>query len=433
MFERVLGFSFSSFRAFAVLHAPGDSLWVTFPGRGLRRHVQRGSKIDMGEISDYVAAVIYLDHNATSPLRPEAMEAMAVAARTGGNPSSVHLLGQRANHALETARDAVRGLIGTVDADVVFTGGGTEADLIFLLGVARARRQEVQATRISVSDLEHPAVQEAATLLGQEGFDVERLPVSPDGTVDIVGMQLDDKTAWLALMLANNETGAIQPIREVAELARASQVLMLCDGVQAAGKIPIEFDAWGLDVLTLSAHKFGGPRGIGAMVMRRGLRISCLWGGGEQEGGTRPGTVPMPLVAGMGAAATLARAQLAEHGAVVECQRDRLQALCLALGEAHVIAGEALRLPNTLSITFDGVSASALVQRLSTEEVMIGTGAACHGNHVGSLTLGAMGVSAMRARGVVRISLGWSTTDDEIERAGTAIGRAVVSIRGESS
>ncbi|MEZ4272517.1 MAG: cysteine desulfurase family protein [Myxococcota bacterium] len=372
--------------------------------------------------------MMYLDHNATTPMRSAALRALIEAAGEAGNPSSVHSFGRRAQNRLEDARDSVRQLVGTAAADVVFTSGGTEAILLFILAMARQRRQTSGAQRILLSGIEHPVVLEAARTLAEEGFTREFMAVKPEGRICVDTAQFAPSVALACLMLANNETGAVQPVAEFSTKAHAALVPVFCDAVQGAGKVPLKFDDWDLDGLAISAHKFGGPRGIGALVVRKGLSLEHLWGGGGQEGGQRPGTQAVALACGMGAAACEAVVDVAARD-VLASQRDRLQASLMELGDVRVFAAEGARLPNTLSIAFAGVSATALAGRLEAEQIMVGQGAACHSGAGGSSTLAAMGLEPQWARSVVRLSLGMRMTPADLDIATAKICQAVRDLR----
>ena len=341
----------------------------------------------------------YLDWNATAPLRPEAAAAVAHAFALGGNPSSVHRRGREARRRVEVAREAVAALVGAPADGVVFTSGGTEANHLALLGAGRPRAL--------VSATEHSSVLGAVP-------DVERIPVDKNGLVDpceLAGqLAADTRPALVSVMLANNETGVIQPVRELANAAHDHGALFHCDAVQAAGKIPLSLAELGADFLTLSAHKIGGPTGIGALIMAPGIEIAPLLRGGGQERNRRAGTENIAGIAGFAAAATACVP--AEYQAV-RVLRDRLEAALPP--DAIVIAAGVPRLPNTSAIAMPGVSAETQVIALDLDSVMVSAGAACSSGKVGpSHVLAAMGIAPDIANSTIRVSLGWRTTEADI-------------------
>jgi cysteine desulfurase len=341
----------------------------------------------------------YLDWNATAPLRAEAATAMADALALCGNPSSVHRWGRAARRRVEDARDAVAALVGASPDGIVFTGGGTEANHLALLGSDRAR--------VLVSAVEHSSLLQAAP-------EAERIPVGSDGLVDLAALRVllaaDARPALVSVMLANNETGVVQPVREVAAIAHAHGALFHCDAVQAAGKIPVAVAEIGADLLTLSAHKIGGPAGIGALIVGGGVDLTPLLRGGGQERNRRAGTENLVGIAGFAAAA--------EAGAVFEYDnvrklRDGLEAALAP--DAVVIGAGAPRLPNTSAIAMPGVPAETQIIALDLDGVMVSAGAACSSGKVGpSHVLAAMGLPAEIADATIRVSLGWSTTEADI-------------------
>jgi cysteine desulfurase len=375
--------------------------------------------------------MLYLDHNATAPMRPHAIDHVLGAAERGGNPSSLHGRGQAARRELDLAKDAVRDLVGAANARVLLTSGGTEADHLAVRGIARAARRDRGADVVLLSDLEHPAVREAAAVLTAEGFRPRTVRVGADGRVDLEvfpsAAELR-KTALVAVMLANNETGILQPVAEIAAVAREAGVAVHVDAVQAAGKVAIDFDALGVDALALSAHKFGGPRGVGALVTRPDLPLEALWGGGGQEEGLRSGTPAVPLAAGMGAAAREALADLRSgHGQTL---RDRLEAALLRLEGAFGVGTTSPRLPNTSALGFEGVGAIDLVAEADRRGLCLGAGAACHAGETRvSTVLAAMGLGAPRALEVVRLSVGWNTTEADVDAAIGILTDAVSALR----
>ncbi|HEY3120041.1 MAG TPA: cysteine desulfurase family protein [Vicinamibacteria bacterium] len=376
---------------------------------------------------------IYLDHNASTPVDPRVLEAMLPVLREGfGNPSSLHWFGQKARGALEDARAEVAALIGASPTEIVFTGSGTEADNLALRGVALAAREPRR--KILHSAIEHHAVVNTAKALAEEGWPVEAVRVGEDGLMDLedLGARIDDQTALVAAMFANNETGVVQPIPEVVRRARARGALVFCDAVQAAGKLPIDVRALDVDLLALSAHKIYGPKGVGALYVKRGTRLKAWARGGAQERNRRAGTENVAGVVGFGRAAGLAAAELAESAARITDLRDDLERRLLALPGARR-NGEGPRVPNTTNISFEGVEAESLLMALDLMGVAVSTGAACAAGAVEpSHVLRAMGLRPERVQGSLRFSLGRGTTAEDVARAGEAVATALERQRGRS-
>ncbi len=373
------------------------------------------SGVDSSARGSVLGPVIYLDFNATTPLRREALAALRTAAFAGGNPASLHAAGQAARRTHEAAATTLRQRLGAPDAKVIFTGSGTEANALALSGLARHRRAHGGGTRLLLSTIEHPCMSAAAQKLAGDGFVVEVVPVGRDGVLDLGELQrrLGPDVAVVAVMLANNETGVLQPLAEVARLARQHGVPVHTDAVQAAGKIVIDVQALGVATLALAGHKFGGPKGIGALVVRPGEELVPLWHGGGQESGLRPGTPAVPLVSAL--AAALSAADSAEERERVAGLRQELEDGLRRLRGAFVVAEGAPRLPNTLSLGFRGVGGRGLAEALSARGVMVSPGAACHGDRpTPSAVLRAMGLDDASALSVLRFSLGYSSTRAEV-------------------
>jgi len=368
--------------------------------------------------------VIYLDHNATTPPAPEALEAAVGCLReTWGNASGVHAVAQAARGSLETARIRLARLVNARTDEVVFTSGGTEAANQALLGLLLARPD--RPGHLVVSAIEHPCVLQPAERLEASGWRVTRVLPDAAGRIvpEAVAAALRPDTRLVSVMLANNDTGVIQPVAAIARLARAAGALLHTDAVQAVGRIPLDFRALGVDYLSLSGHKFHGPKGAGALLVRAGLRPPPLLLGGAQERALRAGTENVPAIAGLGVAAELAGQRLAEDAARIRALRDRLQDALLALRpDGHVNGGAAERLPNTLSITFPGLDAAAAVIKLDRLGIAAATGSACSAA-TGRLphTLLAMGLSEADARATLRLSLGRGNTAAEIAQAAAAL------------
>ena len=364
---------------------------------------------------------VYLDYNATTPVAPEVAGAvMRCLSDTFGNPSSSHELGQRAAAIVTEARGSVARLIGAPAEEVIFTGCATEANNLALLGVARASTGK---RHLVISAIEHPAVMAPAQQLEREGWALTVLPVDRFGRVSAADVQaaLRPDTVLVSIMHANNEVGTLQPIREIAAVTRPRGVLLHTDAAQSAGKLPLDVYALGVDLLTLAGHKFYAPKGVGALYVRRGTPIARILFGADQERGLRPGTENVPAIAGLGAATELALAHL-PMAARLRDRRDALhQRLLAAIPDLHLNGHPYERLPNSLHVSFPGVSGRALLHA-ARADVAASVGSACHSEHDAvSGVLAAMGCDAARARGAVRFSTGWPTTEKDIEWAAEAL------------
>lgn len=380
----------------------------------------------------------YLDHNATTPVRPEVAEAMARALTMPGNPSSVHGEGRAARAAIEQAREQVAALVGAKPANVVFTSGGTEANVTVLAPGLMDCDGGRDCVRVPASLLLHGATEHACVRDGHRfptGM-AEVIPVDAEGLADLAWLEArlarmaaeqPGARALVSLHLANNETGVVQPLAEAAAIARRHGALIHSDAVQAAGKIVIDIEALGVDVLTVSAHKIGGPKGIGAIVFRTGaleLADKPLRGGG-QERGWRAGTENLPGIVGFGAAAEPAGAALAGEGARLSGLRDRLEAGLAALSPQTVIFGRAApRLPNTTAFATPGATAETALIMLDLAGVALSSGSACSSGKVRrSHVLDAMGVDPAMSAGALRASLGWTTCEADIDHFLAAYGK----------
>jgi cysteine desulfurase len=369
---------------------------------------------------------VYLDHNATTPLDPRVLAAMLPILNEGfGNPSSLHWFGQRARAAVEEARAQAASLIGAAPAEVVFTASGTEADNLALRGVA-ARAHEPRR-KLVVTAIEHHAVLNTVRALAEEGFRVETVRVDAQGRVDLDDLRarVDDRTALLSIMLANNETGVVQPVAEAARFARERGALVHCDAVQAAGKVEVDVRALDVDLLTLSAHKIYGPKGVGLLYVRRGTPMQALVRGGAQERNRRAGTENVAGIVGFGAAALLARESLEADGARLRALRDRFEAELLGIPGAARNGAEP-RVPNTTNVSFAGTEAEGLLMALDLVGVAVSTGAACAAGGIEpSHVLRAMGLPPERVQASLRFSLGRSTTEAQLTRAAGGVRTAV--------
>jgi len=363
---------------------------------------------------------VYMDHNATTPLaEPVADRMMAVLREEFGNPSSVHHFGQRAKSVVDEARSAVADLIGGDPSEIIFTSGGTESDNFALRGAAEALEPAGRRHLVS-SSIEHEAVLNTLKALARRGWQTTLMPVGATGLVTAEGLTgaLTDQTAVVSIMHANNEIGTIQPVAELTRLAKARGAVVHTDAVQTAGKIPLNVKALGVDLLSISAHKFYGPKGVGALWVRRGLRLLPFMTGGKQERGRRSGTENVAAIAGMGVAARLAMAKMAEEASRLASLRDRLEQRILQAVPGTAINGDPdTRVPNTSNISFDRVEAESLLIALDLEGVAVSTGSACSsGTLEPSHVLKAMGLPAHRTQNSIRFSLGAANTEADVDR-----------------
>jgi len=362
---------------------------------------------------------IYFDHNATTPVDPSVVEVMARVLREEfGNASSVHHFGQRAKAILDDARSAVAALIASEPSEIVFTSGGTEADNFALRGVAEALEVTGRKHLISTS-IEHEAILNTLKVLARRGWQTTLLSVDADGIVkpEALAAAITDQTALVSVMHANNEIGTIQPIAELARIAHSRGALFHTDAVQSVAKVPVDTRALGVDLLSLSAHKFYGPKGAGALFIKRGARVSAILTGGKHERNRRAGTENVPAIAGFGAAATLAGGKLDAEAARLRILRDRLEAGVLASVPGTAVNGaREPRVPNTTNISVNGVEAESLLIALDLEGIAVSTGSACSsGTLEPSHVLRAMGLPTHRTQNSIRISLGAGNTDAEID------------------
>ena len=367
---------------------------------------------------------IYLDHNATTPVLPEVVEAMLPYLTTHfGNPSSGHVFGRRAKDAVDAARCRVASLLGCEPEEIVFTSGGTEANNLAIRSVG----EPVDGRRhIVTSAVEHPATERPCAHLESQGWEVTRLSVDPFGRVDpeSAASAVRGGTALLTVMLANNETGTIMPVRAIAEIARRKGAVVHTDAAQAVGKVPTLVDDLGVDLLSVAGHKLYAPKGVGALYVRRGTRLRPLVLGASHERGLRPGTENVAAVVGLGKACELARSGLAAEVERVTALRDELLArLRNAIPQLRLNGHPSERLPNTLNVSFPGVRGSAVLAGAAA--VAASTGSACHaGTESPSAVLCAMGLERDVALGAVRLSLGRMTTIQQVEEASHVLVRA---------
>ncbi|HZE19745.1 MAG TPA: cysteine desulfurase family protein [Candidatus Angelobacter sp.] len=378
---------------------------------------------------------IYLDHNASTPVRPEVLEAMLpYFAEHFGNASSVHAFGQEAKGAVEDARAQVAALLNATPGEIVFTSGGTESDNIGVIGGARAL--PFKGRHVIVSAIEHDAVRHAADALEREGYTVTRVAPDARGVVsaESVAAAIRPDTALVSIMAANNETGVMQPVSEIGQICASRGVAFHVDAVQAAGKTPIDVQAWQATLATIAGHKFYGPKGVGALYVKRGFKPVPLQFGGEHEKGRRPGTENVPAIVGLGMASELAREELDRSTPRIERLRDRMERALMDRVPNVVRHGEgAPRVPNTSHLSFVGAEGEHLILSLDMKGIAVSSGAACkagssHPSHV----LLAMGVPREVAQAAVRFSLGRCSTEEEIDRVLEIVPAVVQKLRAAS-
>jgi len=358
---------------------------------------------------------IYLDHNATTPIRPEVVEAMTAVLRDEfGNPSSVYAEGANARARVEVARAQIARLLGVEDADIRFTGGATEANNTVLFG-SLAPGDHVVTTLV-----EHPSIVEPLAVLEARGVLVDRVAPDEHGCVSALAMAdaIEDRTRLVAMIWANNETGSIQPVEELAEICSERSVALHVDATQAIGKCPVDLGSIPISSLSSSAHKLGGPKGVGALVCRNGLVLPPLLHGGGQEKGLRGGTENVASIVGYGVACELARTEGAVRAEAYGKLRDRLwHGIQSKLEDVHWNGGPDRTLSNTLNVEFSGVAGEVLLQALDLEGVAVSAGAACHSGSIEpSQVLTAMGRSPDQARASLRFSIGWGVDEEQIDR-----------------
>ena len=374
--------------------------------------------------------LVYLDNNATTQPAPEVVEAMLpYLTEWYGNPSSVHRFGQRSRQAIDEARGKVAAGIGCAESEVMFTGGGTEAINTALRGLLAARSPR---RRIVTTTIEHSATRELCAQLAKEGAEVLEIPVDRDGTLDLDRLRtaLDDNTALVTVMWSNNETGVLFPVGEVAEICRAARVPFHCDGTQAVGKLAVNVAEIGMEAMSFASHKFHGPKGVGAIYLRRGVRMRPLLIGGPQERSRRGGTENVPGIVGMGRAMELAIEALPQMPRVAEL-RDRLEREVLTgIEDAHVNGQTDRRLPNTTNLGFARLEAEAILLLLSEQGICASAGAACSsGSLEPSHVLRSMRIEPRIAHGAVRFSLSRYTTPHDIARAMQVLPGAIQRLR----
>ena len=378
---------------------------------------------------------IYLDYAATTPTHPEVVEAMLpYFSGAFGNPSSLYACGQEARSAVEEARAKVAGFIGAENDEIVFTSGGTEADNFALEGIAYANQDK--GNHIITTAIEHHAIGETCNFLKERGFKTTCLPVDKDGLVDPddVRKAITDKTVLISVMQANNEVGTIEPVALIGRIAREAGVYFHTDAVQAVGHIPVDVSKLGVDLLSVSAHKLYGPKGIGALYIRKGTRIIPFMHGGGQEGGRRASTENVPAIVGLGKAVELAQREMAEEAERLIYLRDKLiGGLLERISDIQLNGHPQERLPNNVNVGVKFVEGDAILLNLDLEGICASTGSACSSeSEEPSHVLLALGIPADEARGSLRFTLGKWTTEEEIERVLEVLPRIVAKLRAMS-
>jgi cysteine desulfurase len=370
---------------------------------------------------------IYFDNSATTPVLPAVFEAMRpYFGEHFGNASSIHHHGQETRTAVERARESVAALLGCRTSEVVFTSGGTEADNLAIFGVVGA------GDHVIASTVEHHAVLNACKHLQSEGSEVTYVPVDGRGQVDPADVRraLRPSTRLITVMMANNETGVLQPVEEIGKIAAEADIYFHTDAVQAAGKVPVDVNSIGCDLLAISGHKIHAPQGVGALYIRRGTPVEPMLYGGRHERSRRAGTENVPGIVGLGKAAELARASLETGEGRTAAMRDRLESSLLRIESSAVNGGGAPRVPQTSSIHFDAIEGEALVIALDLKGLAVSTGAACSSGAIEpSHVLTAMGLSSEHARASIRFSMGQQNTTEEVEYAIGLVGETVARLR----
>ncbi|MBM3141899.1 MAG: cysteine desulfurase NifS [Chloroflexi bacterium] len=378
---------------------------------------------------------IYLDYAATTPTHPEVMKAMLpYFTDSFGNPSSIHSLGQEAKEAIEKARNQVAALIGAKSEEVVFTGSGTEADNFVLKGVALANQGK--GNHIITSSIEHHAVLETCKFLEKQGFSVTYLPVDGYGMVDPSGVKkaITGKTVLISVMHANNEVGTVEPIAEIGNIAREAEIYLHTDAVQTAGHIPVDVNKLNVDLLSISAHKLYGPKGIGALYIRKGTKVSSFMHGGDQERGKRASTENVPAIVGFGKATEIAQREMLEEAQKLTVLRDQLiEGILKSIEHIRLNGHPVIRLPNNVNVSVDYAEGESMLLNLDLAGICVSTGSACSSSALEpSHVLVAMGLPHLQAHGSLRFTSGKWTTEEEINQVLNVLPGVVSKLRAMS-
>ncbi|MDD2836792.1 MAG: cysteine desulfurase NifS [Methanothrix sp.] len=379
---------------------------------------------------------IYMDHAATTPLAPEVLEAMIpYFTDYYGNASSLHSFGREAKEALEDARIKIARLINAEPSEIFFTSGGTESDNLALKGIARRNRKK--GNHIITSSIEHPAILEVCKVLAKQGFEVTYLPVTKEGLVELTTLEsaIRKDTILISIMHANNEIGTIQPLNEIGGIAKERNINFHSDAVQTVGKIPVDVKSIGVDALSISGHKLYGPKGIGVLFVRKGVKIESIQQGGGHENGLRSGTENIPGIVGLGRAAELARNTMLDESKRLTALRDHLKDFVLNRIEESWLNGHPTkRLPNNLNFGFKYIEGESLLLYLDALGIAASTGSACSSKKLSaSHVLTAIGLQPEYSHGSLRITLGQSNTLDDVDLAGQAIEQSVIRLRKMSA
>ncbi len=377
-----------------------------------------------------------MDHSATTPVAPQVLEAMLpYFSEKFGNASSLHSFGQEAKEALEESREKVAGLLGAKPEEIVFTSGGTESDNLALKGIARKNRKS--GKHIITTQVEHPAILECCRNLEKEGFEVTYLPVTNEGLVDIASLEsaIRSDTVLISVMHANNEVGTIQPLEEIGRIAAEKDIYFHTDAVQSVGKIPVDVNNLGVDLLSLSAHKLYGPKGVGALYIRKGTRLESIIQGGGHERGLRSGTENIAGIVGLARAADLAGQEMASVAWRLTDLRDRLAKMVLdSVKDAWINGTMKTRLPGNLNFGFKYVEGESLLLFLDSLGINVSTGSACSSHKLEpSHVLLSLGLKPEECHGSLRITLGRSNTMEEVDYVASGIAEAVERFRGISA
>jgi cysteine desulfurase len=376
--------------------------------------------------------MIYMDHSATSPVDREVLNAMEpYFVKSYGNASTLYSLGRDARRAMESSREKVASIIGANTDEIIFTSGGTESDNIAIKGIAyRLRRR---GNHIITSNIEHPAVDETCKYLEKNGFEVTYLPVEKDGIVNSSDLEdaITDKTILITVMHANNEIGTIQPISELGEIARENKIYFHTDAVQSVGKIPVNVEELNVDMLSLSAHKLYGPKGVGALYIKKGVRLEPIIHGGGHEKGIRPGTENVAGIVGLGKACEIAEKTLEEEAQYLTTMRDELIRRVLSeIDESYLNGHPTKRLPNNINFRFTGIEGESLVLHLDSKNIASSTGSACSSKKLeASHVLMALGLEEVQAHGSLRLTLGKENKVEDTDYVIESIKNAVDTLR----